>query len=374
MFRTEKNLGLHWFAVITALASLGLIGIGGLVTSHGAGMAVPDWPTSRGYNMFALPIHFWKGGVFFEHTHRLWASTVGVLVVFLTRWLGGWGSRQPLLAVGFVEVVAGVALILLKPEFKSVGHFLSGIGGVVLLGATVWTRNTPMPAPLPAWGWAAFGLVQLQGLLGGLRVTLASDQLGIFHATLAQLFLVLVSAIALFTSGWWLNFCRKCEAPSQRGRTLSTSEPSQYPHNAGEDTRGLRILSVPPALGRLFLFTTLAILAQLVIAAAMRHQHAGLAIPDFPLAYGQVWPDTSADAVARYNQKRIEAKEPTPVTTVQIVLQMVHRAMAISILGVGRMGSAPRLGFEPSSDQDRRGLARVGRHSNWTGGLDDLVE
>ncbi|MBI3191706.1 MAG: cytochrome oxidase assembly protein, partial [Pedosphaera parvula] len=42
------------FALLTALATLVLIGVGGLVTSHGAGMAVPDWPTSYGYNMFLL--------------------------------------------------------------------------------------------------------------------------------------------------------------------------------------------------------------------------------------------------------------------------------------------------------------------------------
>ena len=55
---------LHRFAVATALATLGLIAMGGLVTSHGAGMAVPDWPTTYGYNMFLFPISLWKGGIF----------------------------------------------------------------------------------------------------------------------------------------------------------------------------------------------------------------------------------------------------------------------------------------------------------------------
>ena len=84
------NPWLHRFAILVALSALGLIAIGGLVTSHGVGMAVPDWPTSFGYNMFALPFSLWlTGGVFHEHTHRQWASIVGVLVVILTRWLGG---------------------------------------------------------------------------------------------------------------------------------------------------------------------------------------------------------------------------------------------------------------------------------------------
>ena len=59
------NRRLHWFAVFTAMATLGLVGIGGLVTSHGAGMAVPDWPNTYGYNMFFFPISQWMGGIFY---------------------------------------------------------------------------------------------------------------------------------------------------------------------------------------------------------------------------------------------------------------------------------------------------------------------
>src|SRR5262245_29371255 len=49
------NPWLHRFAVLTAVATLMLIIIGGLVTSHGVGMAVPDWPNTYGYNMFLFP-------------------------------------------------------------------------------------------------------------------------------------------------------------------------------------------------------------------------------------------------------------------------------------------------------------------------------
>src|SRR5438874_25998 len=58
-------------------------------------------------------------------------------------------------------------------------------------------------------GVLAFVGVSLQGLLGGLRVTLIKDELGIFHAALAQAFLVLICAIALFTSKWWNNLTEK---------------------------------------------------------------------------------------------------------------------------------------------------------------------
>lgn len=46
-------------------------------------MAVPDWPTTYGYNMFLFPVSQWVGGVLDEHTHRLWASGVGLLTVIL---------------------------------------------------------------------------------------------------------------------------------------------------------------------------------------------------------------------------------------------------------------------------------------------------
>jgi cytochrome c oxidase assembly protein subunit 15 len=84
------------------------------------------------------------------------------------------------------------------------------------------------------------------------------------------------------------------------------------------------------------LFTTLLILVQLIIAAAMRHQHAGLAIPDFPLAHGKLWPDTGADAIARYNAQRVSINAENPITTFQVELQMAHRVVALAILiGVG---------------------------------------
>src|SRR6266403_4690177 len=140
------NPWLHRFAILTAISTLGLIIIGGLVTSHGAGMSVPDWPNTYGYNMFAFPISKWVGGIFYEHTHRLLASAVGLLTTVLAVWLWLADSRK-------------------------------------------WMR----------WlGLAAFLGVIAQGILGGLRVTMHMDSLGVFHATVAQLFFILVCTITLF--------------------------------------------------------------------------------------------------------------------------------------------------------------------------------
>jgi cytochrome c oxidase assembly protein subunit 15 len=321
MRENNFNPALHGFALAVALCSLGLIAMGGLVTSHGVGMAVPDWPTSYGYNMFALPVSTWlTGGVFQEHTHRLWASFVGVLVVALTRWLGGRKSRLPLAIIGVAETAGGQLLLLLGPDWKGAGYFLSGIGGVVLLASLVWVRNEPAARPLPRLGWLAFWLVQFQGLLGGLRVVLdahvfAGTKLGVWfgvvHGCLGQVFLVLLAVIALMTSRWWL---------SRFGVPPSGGSPHRV--NAGLQT------SAHPLL----LLTTALIFLQLMIGATMRHQHAGLAIPDFPLAYGQWWPDMGDAAVLRYNAARVEVAAQNPITTFQIGLQMIHRLMAVVIL------------------------------------------
>jgi cytochrome c oxidase assembly protein subunit 15 len=296
---------LHRFAVLTALATLALIGLGGLVTSHEAGMSVPDWPNSYGYNMFLFPPSKWIGGILYEHTHRLLASMVGLLVVALTRWLGGRASRRPLVIVGLLEMVAGILILVLKPDLKATGWFLAGIGGIVLLAGLVWFRDEAAPRPLPLLGWIALVAVQIQGLLGGLRVVMFKDQIGIFHATLAQLFFVLLCAIALLTSKWW----RRLEKPKSE----------------------IRIPKLGPA-PVVFLATTVLILFQLVLGATMRHQHAGLAIHDFPLAYGKLWPATDAASVAHYNEQRVEIFDINPITAFQIELQMVHRIIAVLIL------------------------------------------
>ena len=251
MTRSQDNPWLHRFALLTAVSTLFLIWLGGLVTSHGAGMAVPDWPTTYGYNMFFFPISRWVGGIFYEHSHRLVASGIGFLTVILTVWL--W----------------------LKEDRR-------------------WLRRL---------GYIALGAVVFQGVLGGLRVTQMKDVIGVFHATLAQMFFALLCAVALFTSRWWREFSMA---------TLTRDGSGAGRH--------------------VFAIVTGMILVQLIVGATMRHQHAGLAIPDFPAAYGKLWPAMDADSVARYNQARGELTAANPITSFQIALQMVHRLMALAIL------------------------------------------
>src|SRR5215831_15156834 len=78
-----ENIGLHRFALFTACCTALLIFIGGLVTSTESGLSVPDWPTTYGWNMFAFPVSKWVGGIFYEHSHRLVGTVVGMLSIAL---------------------------------------------------------------------------------------------------------------------------------------------------------------------------------------------------------------------------------------------------------------------------------------------------
>src|SRR5262245_6568203 len=106
MTSSSDNRWLHRFAAFTAAATLFLIWVGGLVTSHGAGMAVPDWPTTFGYNMFFFPVSKWVGGIFYEHSHRLVASGVGMLTVILAAWLWLREKRRGLRWLGILALAA----------------------------------------------------------------------------------------------------------------------------------------------------------------------------------------------------------------------------------------------------------------------------
>lgn len=300
MTRPTENPWLNRFAIFTAVCTLLLIGVGGLVTSNGAGMSVPDWPTSYGYNMFALPFKFWQGGAFHEHTHRLVASTVGLLTAILAIWLwvsetSGKNRRNGLLVVlGSLLVVGGMMGVRKNPVFIS-------IAAVSLCGMIFGAIRIKKTRGLRWFGIVALSAVILQGVLGGLRVVLFKDEIGIFHATLAQFFLVLISMIALFTSKWW--------------------------HRLGDANH----LSSSPKLRQIAGFISCLIFFQLILGASMRHQHAGLAIPDFPLAYGKIWPPTDAASLLAINQARLDVNDPNPITAAHIILHMAHRITAFLI-------------------------------------------
>jgi cytochrome c oxidase assembly protein subunit 15 len=298
------NPRIHWFAAFTAVATLGLIGIGGVVTSSGVGMAVPDWPNTYGYNMFFFPFSQWVGGILWEHSHRLFASAVGLLTLILSIWFFGRPGRSFLryFFSPFTGAVGLWAYFLDEPRLDDAAFLLS-VSAFSLVVSFFWPRCQPS-MPLLRWMGviAVIGVIG-QGVLGGLRVTLFADQIGIVHAAIAQLFFIFVCSIALLSSRWW-------------ARLKSVSKQRLNSRLIGW---GLVVL-------------TLMIFAQLILGASMRHQHAGLAVAEFPLiASGKVWPATDDASLAKLNRDRLDYREFNPITKNHVVLHMSHRIMAIGL-------------------------------------------
>jgi heme a synthase len=152
---------LHRYTKLVAASTVLLIAAGGMVTSTGSGLSVPDWPNTYGWFMFSFPVNKWVGGIRYEHSHRLIASTVGFLTIILAVWT--WRvDRRP------------------------------------------WVRTL---------GFAALGAVVLQGLLGGITVLLKlPPPVSIGHAGLAQLFFCITLSLAVFTSPSWLAGYRRGSA------------------------------------------------------------------------------------------------------------------------------------------------------------------
>lgn len=158
---------LHRYCRLLAAATLLLVAAGGMVTSTSSGLSVPDWPTTYGRQMFAYPLSQMSGGIFYEHGHRLIASTVGFLTI-------------------------GLVVLLWRIEPRA------------------WVRRL---------GWIALGAVVAQGVLGGVTVLLRlPDAISISHAALAQLFFAMTVTLALVTSPTW----RRPPAPPVVDRSLAT--------------------------------------------------------------------------------------------------------------------------------------------------------
>ncbi len=164
------NRGLHRWSLVLAFCTLLLVVAGGMVTSRDAGLSVPDWPLSYGKLMPPM-----EGGIFYEHGHRMIATTVGMFTIVSLVWIWIVEKRQ-------------------------------------------WMK----------WlGVAALVAVITQGVLGGLTVLLLLPWwISSSHASLAQLFFSTTVAIALFTSDWWLRGAKtvteKATAPI-RGISLVAS-------------------------------------------------------------------------------------------------------------------------------------------------------
>src|SRR3954468_4440230 len=162
----------HRYAKLVAACTVLLIAAGGMVTSTDSGLSVPDWPTTYGQNMFTFPLSNWVGGIRYEHSHRLIASTVGFLTIILAIWTWRLEPRR-------------------------------------------WVRRL---------GFAALGAVILQGILGGITVLFfLPPAVSIGHAGLVQLFICPTVTMAVVTSPGWRNAVDPVDDPMLRRVAAATT-------------------------------------------------------------------------------------------------------------------------------------------------------
>lgn len=235
----RSPIGLHRLAVVTAAATFVLLFAGGLVTSTGSGLAVPDWPLSFG-QVFPPMV----GGVLFEHSHRLVASGVGCLTLVLALWITVRESRPGVRALGLVALFT----------------------------------------------------VVLQGVLGGVTVLYKLPlAVSVTHACLAQAFFCITVTLAVVTGKPWQRLVA-------------------WPERA------------PAPLPALAAATTAIVFVQLVLGSLVRHTHAGLAIPDFPLAFGRLIPPFVTPYIAVHFAHRVGALVVATAVVTTLVTVLRHHA------------------------------------------------
>ncbi|MEM6393071.1 MAG: COX15/CtaA family protein [Planctomycetota bacterium] len=344
----RPGLGLRLVMALLVLCLFGLVGVGGVVTSYDAGMDVPDWPGTFGHQMVIAPLELWIKdpvtgryfhGAFWEHFHRLVGTVVGLLAI----------------------------------------------------AAAVVVTRTQRHRPWLVWATILMlGLIIVQGLKGGLRVSENSIKLAGVHGVVGQLILAFgVLLMASVGTLWW------------RATTAGSSDEqdgeAEQPHRlkwwelgvlvgcvavalspmfiAGRDAEGLimwgyeqvLLICVPPLLvygalvvwrmrqhvaaawrkvaqrgfkpgTRALRWAAVVMLGmvcvQLVLGAAVRHAKADRAIPDAPLVYGSVVPPTDALVLAEKVAAVPLTKTVNNATLRMVWLQYVHRVGAVITLGV----------------------------------------
>lgn len=171
MTQTKQQLDSPWphrLAVLLTCATFPLIWVGGLVTSYDAGMAVPDWPNTYGYNLFLYPIETWVFGpwdIFIEHGHRLMGALVGLITIALCWVIWRLDKRR-------------------------------------------WMRTL---------GLVALAVVIIQGVLGGARVIQNEVLLAKIHGCFGPVFFGLCIAVAVVTSRRW----RECDTAAVHAKAAA---------------------------------------------------------------------------------------------------------------------------------------------------------
>jgi len=203
---------LHRYALLLAACTLFLVVAGALVTSNDAGLSVPDWPLSYGKLMPEM-----EGGIFWEHGHRMVATTVGLLTIGLAIWIARVERRR-------------------------------------------WMKQL---------AWTALAAVVAQGLLGGMTVLfLLPKPVSISHACHAQLFFSTTVAIALFTSAAWRRGGRAVEDSGLHGLAIAVAASVFLQLALGAAARHQALGVLPHVLGAVL---ATGMVLWLVVRVLIRH-------------------------------------------------------------------------------------------------------
>ena len=164
------------------------------------------------------------------------------------------------------------------------GHrLIASIVGLLTIGLVIWLSRREHRRWVRRLGWLALAAVVTQGLLGGITVLyFLPPEVSISHAGLAQMFFALIVSLAVFTSHGWVT---------------------RYKRNSNDE----RAIIADSALRLLTVLTPASIYIQILIGATMRHTGAGLAIPDFPLAFGELIPPDWNTLIAVHFTHRVGA-------------------------------------------------------------------
>ncbi|MFN0169057.1 MAG: COX15/CtaA family protein [Bryobacteraceae bacterium] len=273
-----ESSGLHRYCLLFAACTLFLVVAGALVTSHDAGLSVPDWPLSYGKLMPEM-----EGGVFWEHGHRMIATTVGLLTIVLAVWL--W-RRDP------------------RP----------------------WMRKL---------GLTTLGMVIAQGTLGGLTVLyMLPKPVSVGHACLAQLFFSTTCAIALFTSPMWRRGGRIVEDQSPglplHWISVATSLALFCQLALGAAARHKWIGVIPHICGAVVATgMVLWLIVRLLIRHAAHDQLRRPALALLTITFAQVFL-----GIAAYISRLVTADAPQPMP-VMVLFTVLHVAVGALTLAIG---------------------------------------
>ena len=212
----------HRIAVALCCATFPLIWAGGLVTTYDAGMAVPDWPSTYGYNLWLYPWSTWFFGpwdLFIEHGHRLLGTLVGMLsIVFL--------------------------ITVYRSERRP------------------WMRQL---------AWLALAGVLTQGALGGARVLLDDRLIAMIHGIVGPTFFAFCAALAVVTSRYWHDCPRSGVLAFQDGESRHSASAERRSRGSAAPLPALGASILGSGLHRLAVFTVGLAFLQLLLGAQLRH-------------------------------------------------------------------------------------------------------